>query len=119
MFRYETRQQLTKNAAHCLLCDEVVVSESVHHFQPCSCGNISVDGGNYYARRVGSQTSTNPETGEQTWVDVSEYETHVINKETSETVMVLAPGEEIPPQYQRPFTPDPVPASVAHQDVDS
>lgn len=115
-FRYEVRPKLIKNAVKCWLCEEVIVSEWVHDFKTCGCKNISVDGDNYYARRLGSETSTNPETGEQTWADASEYEIYVIDKEILEMVVVLAPGEEVPPQYQRPV---PVPDPVASRDADS
>lgn len=33
------------------LCKEILVSESVHDFKTCKCGEISVDGGTDYIRR--------------------------------------------------------------------
>lgn len=41
-----------KNSAKCLNCNDVVVSETVHDFTTCSCGNVSVDGGLKYIRRA-------------------------------------------------------------------
>lgn len=39
------------NAAHCLDCGDTIRSRNRHDFVTCSCGNISVDGGSWYARR--------------------------------------------------------------------
>ena len=44
-------EKITKNSAKCLLCGDVLVSEHRHDFKSCSCGNLSVDGGNDYIRR--------------------------------------------------------------------
>jgi hypothetical protein len=42
----------TRNAAKCLQCQEIVESEYQHDFVRCSCGNVAVDGGTAYRRRV-------------------------------------------------------------------
>jgi hypothetical protein len=42
------------NAVKCLICGDIIQSRHRHDFVTCSCGNISVDGGNDYNRRVGS-----------------------------------------------------------------
>ena len=44
------RDRLTRNAARCLVCDQVVESKHVHDFVTCPCGNLSVDGGLEYSR---------------------------------------------------------------------
>lgn len=44
-------ERIIKNAAQCRLCKEILVSESVHDFKTCKCGEISVDGGTDYIRR--------------------------------------------------------------------
>ena len=44
--------KLLINSAKCLLCEDVIFSRSVHDFQSCKCGNISVDGGREYDRRL-------------------------------------------------------------------
>ena len=44
-------KKIYRNAAQCLLCDEVVESKHVHDFVRCKCGNIFVDGGLDYIRR--------------------------------------------------------------------
>lgn len=41
-----------KNAVRCLLCGDEIESKHTHDFQTCSCGNVSVDGGTDYRRRV-------------------------------------------------------------------
>lgn len=41
-----------QNGAKCLSCGQVLVSTNRHDFNTCSCGNLSVDGGSWYARRV-------------------------------------------------------------------
>lgn len=42
---------LTRNAAKCLACGDVVESKYRHDFVTCSCGSLSVDGGLAYSRR--------------------------------------------------------------------
>lgn len=46
---------ITKNAARCKKCGEVVESDHVYAFVQCSCGKIAVDGGHEYLRRIGSR----------------------------------------------------------------
>lgn len=45
---------LLRNAVKCLKCNNVIESKHRHDFVTCSCGNISVDGGLEYLRRVGT-----------------------------------------------------------------
>lgn len=42
-----------RNAVQCLSCKEIIRSKNQHDFRQCSCGAIAVDGGSWYARRVG------------------------------------------------------------------
>lgn len=49
--------KILKNSAQCKLCGDVVTSTHVHHFASCKCGEITVDGGNYYIRRVAKNLS--------------------------------------------------------------
>jgi hypothetical protein len=58
-------KRITRNSARCLDCGDEIVSGHVHDFVTCSCGNLSVDGGNYYTRRLFRNAN---------WVDTSEYE---------------------------------------------
>jgi hypothetical protein len=39
------------NAAKCKKCDEVIMSNNRHDYKTCKCGNLSVDGGSWYAKR--------------------------------------------------------------------
>jgi len=43
---------IVRNSAKCLLCGEEIESRSTHDFRTCKCGNLSVDGGREYLRRV-------------------------------------------------------------------
>ena len=42
------------NAVECMECLQTIESTYRHDFVTCSCGNVSVDGGHNYLRRVGS-----------------------------------------------------------------
>lgn len=41
-----------KNTAKCLICMDVITSTHKHDFVTCSCGNLAVDGGSWYPRRL-------------------------------------------------------------------
>lgn len=41
-----------RNRVKCLLCGEIIESKDRHDFVWCSCGNVAVDGGPEYKRRV-------------------------------------------------------------------
>ena len=45
---------IIQNAVTCLYCGDFIVSKHRHDFVTCTCGAISVDGGQAYLRRVGS-----------------------------------------------------------------
>lgn len=44
---------IVSNQAKCLKCDDVIWSGHRHDFRTCSCGSLSVDGGQAYLKRVG------------------------------------------------------------------
>ena len=44
---------IIQNAVTCLGCGDFIVSKHRHDFVTCTCGAISVDGGQEYLRRVG------------------------------------------------------------------
>ena len=48
---------IVQNAATCLACGDFIVSKHRHDFVTCTCGAISVDGGQEYLRRVGDFTN--------------------------------------------------------------
>ncbi|GEM_PF-540362 len=54
---------IVRNSALCLDCGDEIVSEYGHHFVYCSCGQVAVDGGLEYPRRVYKQDGR--------WVDTS------------------------------------------------
>lgn len=45
---------IVQNAASCNGCGDFIVSKHRHDFVTCTCGAISVDGGQAYLRRIGS-----------------------------------------------------------------
>lgn len=47
---------IIQNAVSCNGCGDFIVSKHRHDFVTCSCGSISVDGGQEYLRRVGTLT---------------------------------------------------------------
>ena len=44
---------IVQNAVICLSCGDTIISKHRHDFVTCTCGAISVDGGQEYLRRVG------------------------------------------------------------------
>ena len=44
---------IVKNSVKCLKCNEIIESTYTHDFVTCKCGNVSVDGGFDYLRRLG------------------------------------------------------------------
>lgn len=45
-------EKIIINKAKCRLCGEVLISEHRHDWKQCRCGELSIDGGNDYIRRV-------------------------------------------------------------------
>lgn len=43
---------IVSNQARCKKCGDTPFSMSRHHYQPCKCGSIAVDGGMDYIRRT-------------------------------------------------------------------
>lgn len=55
---------LTSNRAKCLLCGEIIESKHRHHYVRCHCGNLVIDGGLDYLKRIFNKMDS--------WVDLSE-----------------------------------------------
>ena len=55
---------LLRNSAKCLECGDEIESTFRHDFVSCSCGNLCVDGGHDYNRRVFASDN---------WADTSVY----------------------------------------------
>lgn len=49
--KFDTKY-IVVNMAQCLKCKDVIQSNSVHDYVTCSCGNLSIDGGQDYLRRA-------------------------------------------------------------------
>jgi hypothetical protein len=47
------KKKIIRNAVKCLICYDVIESKHTHDFVSCQCGNICVDGGHDYLRRIG------------------------------------------------------------------
>ena len=45
-------KKILSNKARCLDCNTIVESQYRHDFKHCPCGNLAVDGGKDYARRL-------------------------------------------------------------------
>jgi hypothetical protein len=45
-------EKLISNKVKCLKCGDIIESSSVHDLKSCSCGNVFVDGGLDYRRRL-------------------------------------------------------------------
>lgn len=52
----ERYPKLTRNAARCLRCGDVIESKATHEWVRCSCGAVGVDGGLNYQRRTGFES---------------------------------------------------------------
>lgn len=52
MSRVDETPKILRNRARCKLCDEIIESNYRHDFKSCKCGEISVDGGTSYLRRL-------------------------------------------------------------------
>lgn len=48
---------ITRNAAQCRKCEDIIESTHRHDFVWCKCQSIAVDGGKAYIRRVGDPTA--------------------------------------------------------------
>jgi hypothetical protein len=62
----------TKNSAQCKLCGDVISSLHVHDFKSCLCGEIAVDGGDQYIKRVAKEMTN--------VIELSEYRNYTIDE---------------------------------------
>lgn len=68
-------KRLTKNAAQCLECLDIVESKHRHDFVSCRCGAMFTDGGLSYIRRGAKDADR--------VLDLSEYEVSVTEPEST------------------------------------
>ena len=47
-------RRILRNRAGCKSCLQIIESRHCHDFVTCRCGEISVDGGRDYLRRIGN-----------------------------------------------------------------
>ena len=52
------------NRAKCLKCGDIIQSNNLHAFVTCKCGNLSVDGGSWYAKRFVKEENSFEELSE-------------------------------------------------------
>lgn len=67
MFKNEDEdRRIVRNSAACVGCGDKIESTYRHDFKTCSCGNLSVDGGKSYTRRLWGDKVP--------WIETSLYE---------------------------------------------
>lgn len=45
-------KRIILNKIKCNYCGDIIISENCHDFKRCKCGKVAIDGGNYYLRRI-------------------------------------------------------------------
>ena len=68
------REKVLINKARCKLCGDVIESKHRHDFVACKCGEIAVDGGLNYIRRIANHLSNIEELSETIQVEREPYE---------------------------------------------
>ena len=58
--------KITTNKIKCKKCGDIIESIHVHDFKYCKCGEVAVDGGKAYLRRLGNRAD---------WEEMSDYVT--------------------------------------------
>lgn len=48
------KKLILSNQVKCNICGDEIYSASIHDYKYCKCGNVAVDGGMSYLKRVGS-----------------------------------------------------------------
>lgn len=66
-----------KNRILCKLCLDIIESKHTHDYVTCSCGAVSVDGGNYYFKRNGLLENMVDLSFPERLIDKSETQSHV------------------------------------------
>jgi hypothetical protein len=71
---------IVQNAVICNKCDDFIFSAHRHSYVECKCGNIAVDGGQDYLRRVGRGIT------DKSYIDVSWDIPDVVYQECADAV---------------------------------
>lgn len=66
-------KEIVSNKARCNLCGDIIESEHTHDFRRCSCGNLSIDGGIDYLKRLVKHSR-------ETWTEMTEYSINLNNE---------------------------------------
>lgn len=45
-----------KNRAKCLICEDILNSDTVDNWIECSCGSLKIRGGKFFLDRIGEQS---------------------------------------------------------------
>lgn len=56
----------------CKLCGTIIQSKYRHDFVSCTCGKVSVDGGDAYLRLIGKTSNMQIQNEKGEWVDFPE-----------------------------------------------
>ena len=76
------------NRIKCLNCEEVLTSEHVHDYNPCQCGDVAVDGGLDYLKRVGTNyLDKSIEIPDELWSELVELLVEP-NRESLEALLI-------------------------------
>jgi hypothetical protein len=78
------KRRITRNAAECLRCGDIIESKYRWDYVSCTCGAIAVDGGHDYLRRCGELDS---------YHDLSEYDPPVCQDRPGPDDKPRKPGE--------------------------
>ena len=51
----EKKEEIISNKIKCKKCGDIIESKSTNDYKKCSCGDIAVDGGKDYLKRIGNE----------------------------------------------------------------
>ena len=51
----EKKEEIISNKIKCKKCGDIIESKSTNDYKRCSCGDVAVDGGKDYLKRIGSE----------------------------------------------------------------
>ena len=51
----EKKGEIISNKIKCKKCGDIIESKSTNDYKRCSCGDVAVDGGKDYLKRIGKE----------------------------------------------------------------
>lgn len=51
----EKKEEIISNKIKCKKCGDIIESKSTDDYKKCSCGDVAVDGGKDYLKRIGNE----------------------------------------------------------------